>query len=585
MTRNLNSRDLIKKNKTNFQLIRSLFSQYPWHTLSVVVALFLSGIMESLGLISLIPILSISLESSATSTAGSQLVTELVGGLLQTFGLTPEFGVLLGFMALTIIFKAIFHFLAMRYVGTVTANIARDLRFSVIKSVISAKWEFFISKPIGYFSNTVNSEASASSSLYIAACNFISSFIHVFLFTGMALLLNLEIAIWALVVGIIMLFTLGRFVTHAKQAGEHQAVSMKALVRILTDSLQGIKSLKVMGLERFLLPLLKHEVVNLNQAHRKQIIAKHALNDFREPFIVIFICVGLYVAVEKMGLAMSGLIVIALVFHRTLNAIGRLQASYQQISVAQSFFQSLNNTVEEAEHVAETFHKGKSHYLKNNIYFQNVSFSFGDEGVLKNQTFDIKAGELTVIVGPSGAGKSTLLDLIAGLYKPKSGEIYIDDSPLNGVDLKAWRENIGYVPQDLFLFHDTVLNNITLGDEKIDVTMAVKALTQAGAMEFVEKLSDGINTIIGERGIRLSGGQRQRLSIARALVREPQLLILDEAFTALDPETEKKICKELSELGKNITIIAISHQNAIVEVADTVLRLKNGEISSVKSEK
>ena len=141
---------------------------------------------------------------------------------------------------------------------------------------------------------------------------------------------------------------------------------------------------------------------------------------------------------------------------------------------------------------------------------------------------------------------------------------------------------IGYVPQDLFLFHDTILKNITLGDPQIRKKDVVKALKDAGAWEFISELSEELNTVIGERGIRLSGGQRQRLSIARAIVRKPQLLILDEATTALDPATEEKILQTLRKLTqKGITIVAVSHQTAVLDIADDVYRLEEGVFEKV----
>jgi len=577
------SRDFIEKNKTPVQLVFYFLRQYPWHTVGVITALFISGLMESLGLLALLPVLSMSLEGTDISSAESQRVTDAIVKLVEWFGFSPELSVLLVLIVIIITLKSAFHLLAMGYVGTIMAKIATDLRFSLINSTIQAKWSFFVSKPIGYFTNAVNSEAGLSSSLYMAVCNFVASLTHVILFTGAAMLLNPEIALWALAVGVIMLLTLGRFVTHAKRAGEQQAVAMKGVVRILTDSLQGIKPLKVMGMERFMVPLLAHEVGNLKQAHRRQVLAKHSLNDLREPFIVFFVCIGLYVAVEKMGLAMSGLIVMALIFHRSLNAVGRLQQNFQQIRSAENFFRSLQNTIEEAEDAAETNFAGEKHRLVRSIHFDKVGFSFGEHCILDHQSFEIEAGKLTVIIGPSGAGKSTLLDLLIGLYQVDSGTVYIDETPLKNIDQKYWRQSIGYVPQELFLFHDSILNNITLGDEGLDEDSVMVALRRAGALEFVENLPSGIHTMIGERGARLSGGQRQRIAIARALARNPKLLILDEATTALDPETERQICETLLELGDEITVVAISHQEAIADVAEEILYIENGRVSSKRS--
>ena len=166
------------------------------------------------------------------------------------------------------------------------------------------------------------------------------------------------------------------------------------------------------------------------------------------------------------------------------------------------------------------------------------------------------------------------MDLIIGLLRPKTGEVWIDELPLKLVDLRQWRRMIGYVPQETLLLHDSILMNVTLGDPDITEGEAQEALRKAGIWEFVEKRPKGIYSSVGQRGLMLSGGQRQRIAIARALVRKPKLLVLDEATTALDPENEAAICETLQKLRGDITILAISHQTAIMEVADRAYRLQ-----------
>ena len=147
--------------------------------------------------------------------------------------------------------------------------------------------------------------------------------------------------------------------------------------------------------------------------------------------------------------------------------------------------------------------------------------------------------------------------------------------------MRRWRRQIGYVPQELLLFHDTLLANVTLGDDRITVSEVEQALRAAGAWSFVKTLPEGLDTIVGERGIRFSGGQRQRISIARALVRRPRLLILDEATASLDPTTEKELCKTLAGLRGQVTMLAATHQAALTEVADAVYRIQHGRLDQI----
>ena len=180
------------------------------------------------------------------------------------------------------------------------------------------------------------------------------------------------------------------------------------------------------------------------------------------------------------------------------------------------------------------------------------------------------------IVGNSDSGKTTLIDLITGLLQPRSGTILIDDTPVSELDIKAWRQMIGYVPQETQLLHDTVLHNVTLDDPGLCNADAERALKDAGAWEFVAALPEGMDSIVGERGEKLSGGQRQRIMIARALVHHPKLLILDEATSALDPGSEAAIRQTIQQLRGKLTLLAISHQTALIDAADRVYRLENG---------
>ena len=191
--------------------------------------------------------------------------------------------------------------------------------------------------------------------------------------------------------------------------------------------------------------------------------------------------------------------------------------------------------------------------------FEKVTFSYPgqDSPVLRDLTPQFPARQLTVLTGPSGAGKSTVTDLLLGFQRPQEGRILIDGVPLEEIDLVAWRRMIGYVPQDLMLFTETIFANITLLNPELTEEMAIEALQAAGAWDFVKSLPEGIYTPVGERGGRFSGGQRQRISIARALVHKPKLLILDEVTSALDAATEESICRTMEELRRDITIIAI----------------------------
>ena len=221
-------------------------------------------------------------------------------------------------------------------------------------------------------------------------------------------------------------------------------------------------------------------------------------------------------------------------------------------------------------------YKGDS--IKGDITFENITFKYNDEIVLKNINLDIKAGSTIAIMGTTGSGKSTLINLIGRYYDLYEGSIKIDKVDIKDYDLGFLRKNMSIVPQDTFLFSDSIMNNIKFSNENASEEEVRNAASLACALDFIEKLEDGFNTEVGERGIGLSGGQKQRISITRALVRKAKILILDDATSALDMETEHRLLKNLLKREVNSTTFIIAHRISAVKNADMIIYLENGEI-------
>jgi len=233
--------------------------------------------------------------------------------------------------------------------------------------------------------------------------------------------------------------------------------------------------------------------------------------------------------------------------------------------------------IAEADALAEQNHGTRQPTLEKGCRLENVSFGYSDALVLEDVTIDIPAKAITVLVGPSGAGKTTMVDVLIGFHKPLRGRVLIDDVPLDEIDMKKWRTIIGYVPQELALLHGTIKENIALGDESISDDHIWAALGQAGVQGFVEQLPGGLQCQVGQMGTKLSGGQRQRISLARALVRKPKLLVLDEVTSALDQQSEAAICRNVTALAHQYTIVAITHRPAWLRIASRVYRVDAGK--------
>jgi ATP-binding cassette, subfamily C, bacterial len=559
-------------------LISRLAREHPRRTILLVSLLVLSGLAEGVGVASMLPLLEMATPASGQEPTG---LSRAVEHALAVIGLRLSIGVLLAVIAAGMVLKAVFRVLAMRQVGFAVAQVASELRLRLIRALLGARWEVFVGQQSGRFSNAIAWEADRAAGLYRNVCSLISSLVQVLVYATLAFVVSWKMAIAGLVAGIVIIGVLSGLVALAREAGESQTRLMRSLIIRLTDALQGVKPIKAMGREGSLQPLLEAETVGINRAKQREVVASEALNSAQEPILVILLAAGLYAVLAFGRHSLPAVLVLGFLFYRLAGRISVVQIDYQAISVGESAYRSMIATINEVQSTSEPDLPGRPVVeFQDRIVFDNVRFAYGEHALFDDLSFEIPAGTFTALVGTSGAGKTTIADLVVGLYVPAAGRITIDGCDLRQVDQRAWRRSIGYVPQEMFLFHDTLLKNVTLGDDGISPADVEAALIAAGAWDFVSHLPAGMHTVVGERGAKLSGGQRQRIAIARALVTRPRLLILDEVTTSLDPATEKAICDTLAGLT-GTTILAITHQQALVGLAHQVIRVAGGNADVV----
>ncbi|WP_447971248.1 ABC transporter ATP-binding protein [Nitrospira sp. M1] len=563
---------------------------YPWPSFFTLLSLLLAGVMEGLSLSTLLPLLSTAIDSqgapspplesgaSSTDVGPGQLILDA----LVRMGLSPSLEALLIVIVVGILLKNVFLMLANRQVGYTMAHVATDLRLALIRALLRTRWEYYIRQPAGMLVNAVATEAQRSASAYHFAANVTAVSIQVLVYMCVAFLVSWKVTLTAIVASVCLLFVLNKLIRMAKRAGRRQTKLLKSLLAVMTDSLRSVKPLKAMAREALFSSLLESETKKLNKAIRKQVISREALRASQEPMLTILVAIGLYMALVKWGMPFATVMVLILLLAQMLSRLGKIQRQYQDMVIFESAYWSLRETIEQAEQQCENVSGDQVPELEHEIRFDNVTFSYDTRPVLNHASLTIPAGGFTSIVGPSGAGKTTIVDLVIGLIRPQQGEVSLDSLPLGVVNLNAWRRSIGYVPQETLLLHDSVYQNVTLGDPDLQDADVESALRAAGAWEFIQQLPQGLRTSVGEHGSSLSGGQRQRIAIARALAHRPRLLILDEATSALDSATEAAICRTLQELRGSLTILAISHQAGLIDAADRVYRLEQGTATLVE---
>jgi len=556
---------------------------YPWHSATVLGCLLLAALAEGAGLSSLLPLLGLATQTGTDfqGALGDSRLGRIIGGIFATFGLQPSIGSLCAMIAGGMILKSGFILLAQKQVGYTVAHVATDLRLTLVRALLAARWEYYIRQPVGVFTNAFSTEAARAADAYLGGTTMIALLIQAALYIALAVFVSWQATLGAVVLGVLILFALSHLVRTARSAGARQVKLRKSLARRLTDVLYAAKPLKAMARETLVGPWLERETQRLNRAVRREVLSTEMLRGLQDPLTVVVIVGGLYIGLARWGLPLNTVLMLALFFVRTLQSLNKVQREYQKMAASESAFWSLRETINRAGAGCEVTHGRKKPVLRDEIALRDVRFSYGDHLVLEDVSLSVSAGQLTLLIGPSGAGKTSTVDLIVGLVRPQVGEVWIDNVPLSEIDLNAWRRAIGYVPQETLLLHENVFVNVTLGDPELTLADVEAALRAAGAWDFVVALPAGMETPLGERGSRLSGGQRQRIAIARALVHRPQLLILDEATASLDPKSEAAICATVQQLRGTMTIIAISHQPALLEAADMVYRLEDGKIQMV----
>jgi ATP-binding cassette, subfamily C, bacterial len=559
------------------QSLPALFSyfikRYPARTGLVAFCLLVSGVVEGFSIALMLPLLDLIMAGSEAQSGVSLL---LCSGL-KRIGLEPGLTQLLLLIVAGISLKSAIRWYAMNQVGYSVAKVATDLRNELSAALMDARWSHFVNAPSGYYTHALGMEAKIASSAYRNMISAIACLVQLVIYLLVALLTAWETALLACATGVVLLIALRRFVATSQRAGHGQITSMKILTGRLSDALNAFKSIKAMRGEKRLHKILVKETETVNEALRMKVLAGETLTAFQEPIMVAVMAGGLVFAIQWLGMEFSLLMLQVFLFQRLVFQGNMLQRTVQSIAAEESALWSIRAGIDSAHQAVEAdTSRLATPVLEQAITLEDLSFSYGDRKVLDNASMTVPAGSFTLLVGPSGAGKTTILDLLAGLVMPESGDVKVDGRSLRELNMQDWRKGVGYVVQEMGLLHDSVLNNVTLGDPAISREDAEDALKRADIWDHVTSLEEGIDTMVGERGSKMSGGQRQRVALARALARKPRLLLLDEITASLDPASEEAICRTLAGVAGSMTVVAISHQQQLRDTADQVVRMEKG---------
>jgi ABC-type multidrug transport system fused ATPase/permease subunit len=564
------------------KVIRSLWSLlklYPWGIPAIVTLGIFSSLSEGLGISLFIPLLqSLDQQNSLTTQEGFLLNT--FNQLLVRFSPNDRLIVIALSIFCTIVLKNCISYSNTTFLAWLNSRVGHQLRSGIFNQLLNVSYSFLEIQESGRLLNTLASETWRTNQALVVLVNLITSTCTISVFTILLLLISWKLTLFvALGLGIVS--TIIQFVTRkAKNLGQYAVEGNKVLGSRMWESLAGMKLIRSYGRESYEQARFDVASKEVRNTFFKLDLLSGVVNPLSEILAVILLLSILVFALLQDRSSLPTLLTFIFILYR-------LQPQVKQLDGYRLSLVALSGSVDDVMSLLDRddksyIYSGQIPFesLRQAISFEAVSFRYNahDKAAVEDISICIPRGKTTAFVGPSGAGKSTLIGLLCRFYDVTEGEIYVDGCALRQLNLDAWRNRIALVSQDVYMFSATIRQNIAYGRLEATEEEVIAAAKLANAHEFISQFPYGYETMVGDRGVRLSGGQRQRIALARAIVRNPEILILDEATNALDTISENLIQEALNTLSQNRTVIVIAHRLSTIEQADQIIVLEKGRV-------
>jgi ATP-binding cassette subfamily C protein len=536
------------------------------------------GLTDGLSVLLLVPLL----KAAGVAVEGSVgRISSALASAFNAVGLRPSLLSVLSVFVVATLLQA-----SLAWAATMTGTLAvhdyaQALRERLYTAITRADWLVVSRIRSSEFTFALTTaidqaENGASNVMFLVGGLFVA-----LVYTVLAFRVSVEMTATVIVAALILLMAERARALLGLKHGSAVVSTTRDLYATASEQLGGLKTAKSYGQEERHLDLFLDIGRRVNAARLKLTRNFITLRWRSTVSSVIALSAILYVAVAFMHLPAAAILLLLFLFSRLVPRLVNLQQTYQEILGAVPAIDAIEAQITQCQSGVD--HNDVTQVpidVQDSIELHDVSFSYdsSDSPSLDHVDMQVAPGKTTAIVGSSGAGKSTVADLILGLLKAEQGSVLVDGAPLGSAQMKSWRALIGYVSQETFLFNDTVRFNLEWARPGATEREMLEALESAAALDFVNRLPQGLETTIGERGVKLSGGERQRISLARALLRNPRVLILDEATSSLDSENEKRIYDAIQKLHGSITIVLITHRLSTVRDADQIYVLDRGRV-------
>ncbi|MBS2098465.1 ABC transporter ATP-binding protein [Carboxylicivirga linearis] len=581
--------------KDFFLVFKRFVPPYKYNLASSIFYNILHAIFSGIAMLFAIPVLEVLFET--TKEVHHLLPWELSKSIIQNnlyyyvtliklkYGVTVVMPFIGGLLLIATMFKVGFAYLASTQMIIIRNGVVRDIRKKIYNKLINLPLSFYSEERKGdVISRATGDVNEVESSIMSSIDMFFKNPILIITSVAFMLILSYQLTIFVFIMLPIAGWIIGKTGKALKHKSREGQQKMGVMLGIIEESLGGLRIIKAFNAETKMKDRFGFEAESyrriMNKLQRRYALA-HPMSEFLGTIvIVVLVWFGAYIiGNEESSLSGASFIAYIGIFYQIINPAKQFSTAYFNIQKGLAAMERIDKILLADNKITEKKNAESISNYTDKIEYRNITFSYNNEvDVLKNVSLTIPQGKTIALVGQSGSGKTTFVDLLPRFYDVQSGGIFIDGHNIKDIKLFDLRELMGNVNQEAILFNDTIYNNITFGVEHATEEEVIQAAKVANAHDFITATEDGYHTKIGDRGSKLSGGQRQRLSIARAILKNPPILILDEATSALDTESERLVQDALENLMKNRTSLVIAHRLSTVRNADMICVFNEGKI-------